>query len=154
MAKSAEVDDPSQHTAAGTAMPARRKNGTVDTFGVPPLAKYKRRPELTEELRRWHALDHSARLDEIKRAAEKRWSIETFMHAARQAWAAGDRRVYVQTFNAFATRATPLLMSQARKHNAGEDEDHTGHASLSEIQRYTKAVDQKRLAASAMEKAK
>jgi integrase len=30
----------------------------------------------------------------------------------------------------------------------------TGHASLSEIQRYTKAVDQKRLALSAMEKAK
>ena len=30
----------------------------------------------------------------------------------------------------------------------------TGHASLSEIQRYTRAVDQKRLAASAMEKAK
>jgi integrase len=30
----------------------------------------------------------------------------------------------------------------------------TGHASLSEIQRYTKAVDQKRLASSAMEKAK
>jgi hypothetical protein len=30
----------------------------------------------------------------------------------------------------------------------------TGHASLSEIQRYTKAVDQKRLAFSAMEKAK
>jgi integrase len=30
----------------------------------------------------------------------------------------------------------------------------TGHASLSEVQRYTKAVDQKRLATSAMEKAK
>jgi integrase len=30
----------------------------------------------------------------------------------------------------------------------------TGHASLSEIQRYTKAADQKRLALSAMEKAK
>jgi integrase len=30
----------------------------------------------------------------------------------------------------------------------------TGHASLSEVQRYTKAVDQKRLALSAMEKAK
>jgi integrase len=30
----------------------------------------------------------------------------------------------------------------------------TGHASLSEVQRYTKAADQKRLALSAMEKAK
>jgi hypothetical protein len=30
----------------------------------------------------------------------------------------------------------------------------TGHASLSEIQTYTKAADQKRLALSAMEKAK
>jgi hypothetical protein len=30
----------------------------------------------------------------------------------------------------------------------------TGHASLSEVQRYTKAVDQKRLALSAMQKAK
>jgi RNA polymerase sigma factor (sigma-70 family) len=126
MAKSAEVDDPSQHVAAGAATPARRKDGTADAFGVPPLAKYKRRPELTEELRRWYALEGTARLDELRRAAggERRWSIETLMHAVRQAWTAGDRRAYVQTFNAFATRATPLLMQQARKHNAGEDEDH------------------------------
>jgi RNA polymerase sigma factor (sigma-70 family) len=126
MAKSAEVDDPSQHAAAGTATPVRQKNGAVDAFGVPPLMKYRRRPELTEELRQWYALDGTARLNELKRTAtgEKRWSIEVLVHAVRQAHAAGDRRTYVQAFNAFATRATPLLMRQAAKYDAGEDEDH------------------------------
>lgn len=124
MAKSAEVDDPSQRAAGGSATTARRENGSVDAFGVPPLVKYYRRPELAEELRRWYALDDPARHEELKRAGEKRWSIETFLHVARQAWAAGDRRAYVKAFNAFSTRATPLLWSQAAKYNAGEAEDH------------------------------
>jgi len=106
MAKSAEVDDPSQSVAGGPATSERRRKGTVDAFGVPPLVKYKRHPELAEELHRWYALDEPARHEELKRAAEKRWSIETFLHVARQAWAAGDRRAYVKAFNAFSTRAT------------------------------------------------
>jgi hypothetical protein len=126
MAKSAEVDDPSQHAAAGTTKPARKKSGTADAFGVPPLVKYKRRPEVTEELRRWYALDETVRLEELKRAAvgAKSWSIEALMHAVRQAYAEGNDRKYLLAFNAFATRATGLLMSQARKQNAGEAEDH------------------------------
>lgn len=125
MAKSAEVDDPSQHAAAGTTKPACKK-GAADAFGVPPLVKYKRRPEVTEELRRWYALDETARLEELKRAAvgAKSWSIEVLMHAVRQAYAEGNDRKYLLAFNAFATRATGLLMSQARKQNAGEGEDH------------------------------
>jgi RNA polymerase sigma factor (sigma-70 family) len=126
MVKSAEVDDPGQHAAPDTVTPARRKSGTADASGIPPLLKYRRRPELTEELRRWYALDDVARVDALKQAAvgEMRWSIETLMHAVRQAYATGDRRAYVQTFNAFATRATPLLLRQAVKYDAGEDEDH------------------------------
>jgi RNA polymerase sigma factor (sigma-70 family) len=126
MVKSAEVDDPGPHAAPDTVTPARRKNGTADASGIPPLVKYRRRPELTEELRRWYALDDVARVDSLKQAAvgEKRWSIETLMHAVRQAYATGDRRAYIQTFNAFATRATPLLLRQAVKYDAGEDEDH------------------------------
>lgn len=124
MAKSAEVDDPSRHAAAGVVEPVRRKKGTVDAFGVPPLVKYTRRAKLTEELRRWYALDDPGRKEEFKRATESRWSIETFVHAARQAWAAGDRDGYIRSFNAFATRSTGLLMSQAVKYNAGEPEDH------------------------------
>jgi RNA polymerase sigma factor (sigma-70 family) len=123
MAKSAEVDDPSQHAAAGTATPPRQKNGTAE---VPPLAKYKRRPELAEELSRWYALDEATQPDELKRAASgaKRWSIEVFVHLVRQAHAAGDPRAHIEAFNALATRATPLLMRQAVKYDAGEDEDH------------------------------
>jgi RNA polymerase sigma factor (sigma-70 family) len=126
MANSAEAEDPSQHAEAGTATPARRKHETADAFGVPPLVKYTRRTELTEELRRWYALNETARFDELQHAAlgEKRWSIETLLHAARQAWAAVDRRTYIKAFNAFVTRATPLLLSQAVKYGAGEQEDH------------------------------
>jgi RNA polymerase sigma factor (sigma-70 family) len=123
MAKSAEVDDPSQHAAAGTATPARRKNGTAE---VPPLVKYRRRLELAEELNQWYALDGAAQLDELRRVAggEKRWSIEIFVHLVRQAHAASDRRAHIEAFNAFATRATPLLTRQAVKYDAGDDEDH------------------------------
>lgn len=124
MANSVEVDDPSPPAAPGTSEPARQNNGTADA-GVPPLVTYTRRPELTEELLRWYALDNAARLNELMRAVgcEKRWSIETFMHAVRQAHAAGDRQAYLRTFNAFATRATPLLLQQAVKYGTGESED-------------------------------
>lgn len=132
MAKSAEVGDPSQHAAPGKATPARRKNGNAVTAGVPPLVKYTRRSALTKELGRWYALDQTARLDELKHTAAgaKDWNIEVFVHAARQAWAAGDRRQYVLSTNALATRATPLLMRQAVKYDAGEDEDHAQHVLL------------------------
>jgi RNA polymerase sigma factor (sigma-70 family) len=126
MAKSAEADDPSRHAATGTSAPARPKNGTADVPGIPPLVRYRRRREISEELRRWYSLDEAAQLEELRRAATgaRSWSIEVLMHTVRRAYASGDRRAYVQTFNAFATRATPLLMRQARKHNAGEEEDH------------------------------
>ena len=65
MANSAEAEDPSQHAAAGTATPARRKHETVDAFGVPPLVKYTRRTELTEELRRWYAINDTVNVDDI-----------------------------------------------------------------------------------------
>src|SRR5207247_11197452 len=57
-------------------------------------------------------------------AGVKTWSPEALMHAVRQAYAEGNRRKYLLAFNAFAMRVTPLLMSQARKQNAGEEEDH------------------------------
>ncbi|WP_028133522.1 RNA polymerase sigma factor [Bradyrhizobium japonicum] len=125
MANSGETDDPS-HLAADIAAPARPTKGAVELTGVPPLAKYKRRSELTDELRRWYALEDAARRDELRHVAAgaKRWTIEALMHAVRQAHASGDRRSYIEAFNAFATRATPLLMRQAVKYDAGEDEDH------------------------------
>jgi RNA polymerase sigma factor (sigma-70 family) len=126
MAKSAEVDDPHQHPAAGMATPTRRENGASETSKVPPLAKYTRRPEVTEELRRWYQLGETAQLEEVMRiaAGEKHWTIETLVHAVRMAYAEGDRRKYFQMFNAFAKRATPLLIQQARMQKMVEKEDH------------------------------
>ncbi|MCA1373569.1 MULTISPECIES: sigma factor-like helix-turn-helix DNA-binding protein [unclassified Bradyrhizobium] len=126
MAKSAEVDDPSQRAAAGTVTPARRTSAVADVSGVPPLLKYTRRPEVAEELERWYALSDIAQGEEIKRAVarEKRWSIETFVHAVIAAYASGDKRKYIQTFNGFATRATSLLWAQSRKLKAPDKEDH------------------------------
>jgi RNA polymerase sigma factor (sigma-70 family) len=124
MAKSAEVDDPGQHAAAGTAMSAQAK--LLDAFGVPPLKKYTRRDDVAAELLRWHALEESARADQQRDAASgvKTWSPETLMHATRRAYAEGNRRKYLLAFEAFAKRATPLLLSQAGDVADHEREDH------------------------------
>lgn len=126
MAKSAEVDDPSQHAAPGATKPARLKNGAADASGVPPMKKYKRRAKVAEELGRWYSLNEAERTEELKAVirGEARWSHEAMMHVARHAFAKGDHRGYLLAFNAFATRAAQLLMSQARKLKAGEQEDH------------------------------
>jgi integrase len=56
--------------------------------------------------------------------------------------------------NWFRDRCNEAGLSHCSAHGLRKATAITGHASLSEIQRYTKAVDQKRLAISAMEKAK
>jgi RNA polymerase sigma factor (sigma-70 family) len=125
MAKSAEVDDPSQDTAGNMAASARAKNGPLDAFGVPPLKTFTRRADVAAELLRWYALPEPERLGELREAAARAqsWSPEALMHATRQAYAEGNRRKYLLAFEAFAKRATPLLLSQARTVLDHERED-------------------------------
>ena len=126
MAKSAEVDDPSRDAVPGPTTPARREKLNADRLGIPPLKTYSRRPDVTEELQRWYSLGDAERLEELNRATagERRWSFEALLHVARLAYAEGDRVAYFRAFNAFATRATPLLYSQARAQRLDEPEDH------------------------------
>jgi RNA polymerase sigma factor (sigma-70 family) len=125
MAKSAEVDDPSPEAAGDMAASAHGKNGPLDAFGIPPLKKYTRRSDLVAELLRWYVLQESERLEELRDAAAgtPSWSPEALMHATRQAYAEGNRRKYLLAFEAFAKRATPLLLSQARDATENERED-------------------------------
>jgi RNA polymerase sigma factor (sigma-70 family) len=123
--KSAEVDDPSQDMAGNMAASARAKSGTLDAFGIPPLKKYTRRNDVVAELLRWYVLQEPERLEEVRDAAAgaRSWSPEALMHATRQAYAEGTRRKYLLAFEAFAKRATPLLLSQARDAAEHERED-------------------------------
>jgi RNA polymerase sigma factor (sigma-70 family) len=120
MAKSAEVDDPSELAEA-----ARMKAHPPDAFGVPPLAKGQRRVDVEEELRRWYGLTDPQRLQALTDATRgvRDWSPEVFVHVSVQAYAEGNRRKLNLAFEAFAARATPLLLSQAWGSAENEEED-------------------------------
>ena len=125
MAESAELDEPSDDRRPSR--PGRAvKKGVPDLCGVPPLAKgHHRREAVENELTNWYRLTSEERSVVLRAAADgsREWSPEALLHASRQAYAAGDRRGFNLAFEAFATRATPLLLEQAWGTAANERRD-------------------------------
>ena len=93
----------------------------------PALAGDPRRPEVEEELRRWHVLDRQAQDELLRHVVAKRsgMSPEALVHITRHAFGRDERRFNL-AFCALATVATPLLLYQAS--------DLTGTARLDQAQ--------------------
>jgi|SRR5579859_2858515 len=83
---------------------------------LPPLATGRRRPEVEEELVKWHQMSETDQDTALRAETEghRLWSHEALVHICRQAYKAGDNKRLNLAFEALTRAATPLLLFQVR----------------------------------------
>jgi|ERR1700735_1902824 len=111
-----QADDNDPYETKPTDSLAASLQPAQNMTNLPPLAMGRRRPEVEEELVKWHQMSKTDQDTALRAgtAGYRLWSHEALLHICRQAHKAGDIKRLNLAFEALTRAATPLLLSQLR----------------------------------------